>query len=149
MPHHHERRELPFSAAQMYDLVVDVSRYPEFLPWVSAIRITSNNETEIIADMVVGFKSIKERFSSRVLKMHNQKIEVEYLDGPMKSLTNIWYFEVVSDTDCAIEFTVDFEFRNPLLQMLAGQFFERALLKMTDAFIKRAEVLYGHSSEPR
>ena len=142
MPHHHERKSLPFSAEQMYDLVVDVSRYSEFLPWVAAARIRSNSDEELLADLVVGFKALKETFSSRVLKTPKSKVVVEYLDGPMRHLHNQWLFEETED-GCIVDFTVDFAFSNRIFEALAGQYFSTAIRKMTDAFVKRAEVLYG------
>jgi coenzyme Q-binding protein COQ10 len=142
MPHHHERKALPYSAAQMYDLVTDVRRYGEFLPWVAAVRVRSDSETEMLADLVVGFKALKETFSSRVLKTPKSKVVVDYLDGPMKSLHNQWLFEDTAN-GCIVDFTVDFAFQNRLFEALAGQYFSTALRKMTDAFVARAEVLYG------
>jgi coenzyme Q-binding protein COQ10 len=146
MPHHHERRSLPHSAAQMYDLVADVKRYPEFLPWVSAIRVRQDDETEMLADMVVGFKSLRETFSSRVVKTPNSAIVVDYLDGPMKHLHNSWKFEDVAGGGSTVDFTVDFSFRNRVFEALAGQFFDSALRKMTSAFIERADDLYGSNN---
>ena len=146
MPHHHERRSLPHSAAQMYDLVADVKRYPEFLPWVSAIRVRQDGETEMLADMVVGFKALRETFSSRVLKVPKTSIVVDYLDGPMKHLHNSWKFEDVVGGGSTVDFTVDFSFRNRVFEALAGQFFDSALRKMTGAFIDRADALYGSNS---
>lgn len=146
MPHHHERRSLPHSAAQMYDLVADVKRYPEFLPWVSAIRVRQDGETEMLADMVVGFKSLRETFSSRVLKVPKTSIVVDYLDGPMKHLHNDWKFEDSPGGGSVVDFTVDFAFRNRVFEALAGQFFDSALRKMTGAFIERADALYGSNS---
>jgi coenzyme Q-binding protein COQ10 len=143
MPHHHERRSLPHSAAQMYDLVADVRRYPEFLPWVAAIRIRKEEETEMLADMVVGFKSLRETFTSRVIKTPNSSIIVDYLDGPMKHLHNAWEFEDIIGGGSVVDFTVDFSFRNRMFEALAGQFFDSALRKMTTAFIERADMLYG------
>jgi coenzyme Q-binding protein COQ10 len=143
MPHHHERRSLPHNAAQMYDLVADVRRYPEFLPWVSAIRIRKDDESEMLADMIVGFKSLRETFSSRVVKMPKSSIVVDYLDGPMKHLHNAWSFEDVEGGGSIVEFTVDFSFRNRVFEALAGQFFDSALRKMTAAFVERADMLYG------
>jgi coenzyme Q-binding protein COQ10 len=146
MPHHHERRSLPHSAAQMYDLVADVKRYPEFLPWVSAIRVRQDSKTEMLADMVVGFKSLRETFSSRVVKTPHSTIIVDYLDGPMKHLHNQWRFENVTGGGSVVDFTVDFSFRNRVFEALAGQFFDAALRKMTGAFIERADSLYGSNS---
>lgn len=143
MPHHHEHRNLPHSAAQMYDLVADVARYPEFLPWVSAIRIRKDYDTEMLADMIVGFKSLRETFSSRVVKVPKSSITVDYLDGPMKHLNNVWKFEETAGGGSTVDFTVDFSFRNRVFEALAGQFFDSALRKMTSAFIDRADALYG------
>ena len=143
MPHHHERRSLPHSAAQMYDLVGDVRRYPEFLPWVSAVRIRNDEETEMLADMIVGFKSLRETFTSRVVKTPKSSIMVDYLDGPMKHLHNAWVFEDSPDGGSVVDFTVDFSFRNRVFEAMAGQFFDSALRKMTMAFIERADALYG------
>jgi coenzyme Q-binding protein COQ10 len=142
MPHHHERKELPFSAAQMYDLVIDVGHYHEFLPWVAAARIKSDSDTEMLADLVVGFKSLKETFSSRVLKTPKSKVVVDYLDGPMRHLHNQWVFEEIPN-GCIVDFTVDFTFQNRLFEAIAGQYFNTALRKMTDAFVARANTLYG------
>lgn len=143
MPHHHERRSLPHNAAQMYDMVADVRLYPEFLPWVSAIRIRKDDECEMLADMIVGFKSLRETFSSRVVKTPKSSIIVDYLDGPMKHLHNAWSFEDVEGGGSIVEFTVDFSFRNRVFEALAGQFFDSALRKMTTAFVERADALYG------
>jgi coenzyme Q-binding protein COQ10 len=142
MPHHHERKALPYSAEQMYDLVTDVRRYAEFLPWVAAVRVRSDSDSEMLADMVVGFKALKETFSSRVLKTPKSKVVVDYLDGPMKSLHNQWLFEETPN-GCIVDFTVDFAFQNRIFEALAGQYFNTALRKMTDAFVARAGELYG------
>ena len=143
MPRHHERRELPHSAEQMYDLVADVRRYPEFLPWVSAIRVRQDDDTEMLADMIVGFKSLRETFSSRVVKTPKTEIVVDYLDGPMKHLHNCWKFEDLPGGGSIVDFTVDFSFRNSFFEAMAGQFFDTALRKMTGAFITRADTLYA------
>lgn len=130
----------------MYDLVADVRRYPEFLPWVSAIRVRQDNENEMLADMIVGFKSLRETFSSRVLKTPKSEIVVDYLNGPMKHLHNQWLFEDLPDGGSAVEFTVDFSFRNALFEAMAGKFFDSALRKMTGAFTERADALYAGNS---
>lgn len=149
MPHHHERRSLPHSAAQMYDLVGDVRRYPEFLPWVSAVRIRKDEETEMLADMIVGFKALRETFTSRVVKTPKSSIVVDYLDGPMKHLHNAWVFEDSPAGGSVVDFTVDFSFRNRVFEAMAGQFFDSALRKMTTAFIERADALYGLEGSSR
>ncbi|GHC82885.1 type II toxin-antitoxin system RatA family toxin [Novosphingobium pokkalii] len=144
MPRIAEQRRLQWSPEQMFDLVADVRRYPEFLPWVVATRIKSDSESEMVADMLVGFNALREKFTSRVRKVRPDRIEVEYLDGPMKSLSNVWAFRPAEDGEgCVIDFCVDFSFRNALFEKLAGQYLDRAFRKMVAAFETRAAKLYG------
>jgi coenzyme Q-binding protein COQ10 len=143
MPRHTETRRLPYSCEQMFDLVADVGRYGEFLPWVSAVRVRSDSETEMVADLVVGFKALRERFTSRVVKVRPTEIHVDYLEGPLKYLRNDWVFRPDGQGGCEIDFAVDFAFRNRLFEALAGQMFDSALRKMIGAFEARAEALYG------
>jgi coenzyme Q-binding protein COQ10 len=142
MPRHSETRQLPYSAEQMYALVSDVASYPQFLPWVSAIRVRSDSETETVADMIVGFKGLKETFTSRVVKQRPGHVHVDYVDGPLKHLTNDWRFKDDGAGGVLVDFTVDFAFKNQLFEMLAGQMFDRALRKMITAFEARAAELY-------
>lgn len=144
MPRHHERRPLPYSAEAMHDLVADVGRYGEFLPWVSAVRVRSDSETEMIADLIVGFAALRERFTSRVVKQRPRTIHVDYLDGPLKFLRNDWTFEP-AETGCIVDFSVEFAFKNRVFEAIAGQVFDQALRKMINAFEKRAEALYAPS----
>jgi coenzyme Q-binding protein COQ10 len=146
MPGIREVRRLPYTAGQMFDLVADVGRYAEFLPWVVATRIKSNNEDEMIADMLVGFKALREKFTSKVLKTRPDSIEVIYLDGPLKDLDNTWRFRDLPEGGCEVDFAVEFEFRNRVFEAIAGQYFDRAFRKMVGAFEARAEQLYGNSS---
>jgi coenzyme Q-binding protein COQ10 len=146
MPGIRETRRLPYSAEQMFDLVADVGKYPEFLPWVIATRIRTRTEEELIADMLVGFKALREKFTSRVELSRPGRLEVHYVDGPMKDLDNLWLFHTLEDGGCELEFSVDFTFRNRMFEMLAGQYFDRAFRKMVAAFETRAEELYGNSS---
>jgi len=127
----------------MYTLVADVARYGEFLPWVSGVRVKSNSETEMVADLLVGFKAIKEKFTSRVKKEHPSSIRVDYLDGPMKYLHNEWTFRDLPEGGCEVGFMVDFQFKSRVFEALAGQVFDRALTRMTDAFETRADALYS------
>ncbi|WP_394658092.1 type II toxin-antitoxin system RatA family toxin [uncultured Novosphingobium sp.] len=145
MPGIRETRAMPYTAQQMFDLVADVDRYPEFLPWVLATRVRSDSETEMVADMLVGFKALKEKFTSRVEKHRADLIRVNYVDGPLRDLDNTWAFRNV-DGGCEIDFCVDFAFRNPLFEKIAGQYFDRAFRKMVSAFEERAAVLYGNNS---
>ncbi|NJS13680.1 MAG: type II toxin-antitoxin system RatA family toxin [Sphingopyxis sp.] len=146
MPRHSETRYLPHSAQQMYALVADVKRYAEFLPWVIAMRVRSDTPTETVADMIVGFKGLRESFSSRVIKEPVGRISVDYLDGPMRHLHNEWRFTPVETGGCRVDFMVDFAFRSSLFERMAGQMFDRALRKMIAAFETRADVLYGTAS---
>ncbi|MEB3414876.1 type II toxin-antitoxin system RatA family toxin [Alteriqipengyuania sp. WL0013] len=146
MPGIRETRRLPYSAQQMFDLVADVKRYPEFLPWVIATRVRSDSETEMVADMVVGFKAIREKFTSRVEKDRPEWLRVHYIDGPLRDLDNRWGFRDIGPGECEIDFCVDFAFRNPVFERLAGQYFDRAFRKLVGAFETRADQLYGSSS---
>jgi len=146
MPGIRETRSVPYSAEQMFDLVADVARYPEFLPWVVATRVKSDSETEMVADMLVGFKALREKFTSRVIKDRPNRLEVIYVDGPMKDLDNIWRFVPRADGGCDLDFCVDFTFKNVMFEMLAGQYFDRAFRKLVAAFEARADALYGNSS---
>ena len=142
MPKHHETRHLPYTPEQMFDLVADVGRYQEFLPWVSAMRVRQDSDTETLADMIVGFKGLRETFTSKVDKQRPDAIHVEYIDGPLKYLHNDWKFRR-EDGGCAVDFSVDFAFKNRVFEMLAGQVFGTALRKMIGAFETRAGQLYG------
>jgi len=142
MPSIHEVRTLPYSAQQMFDMVADVGRYGEFLPWVVATRVKSDDGREMIADMLVGFKMLREKFTSRVIKDAPGALTVHYMDGPMRDLDNRWLFRDVPE-GCELEFSVSFTFRNPLFEKLAGQYFDKAFRKMVAAFEERAAVLYG------
>lgn len=146
MPVINQQRHLAWSAEEMYDLVADVKRYPEFLPWVVATRIKSDSETEMVADMMVGFSALREKFTSRVHKDRPRRIAVEYLDGPLKRLSNTWQFAEAEDGGCVIDFNVDFTFRSAIFEALAGQYLDRAFRKMVAAFETRAEKLYGSRS---
>jgi coenzyme Q-binding protein COQ10 len=146
MPRHSETRHLPYTPEQLFELVADVARYDEFLPWVVAVRIRSSSETETLADLVVGFSAFKERFTSRVVKHRPDRICVDYIEGPLKYLHNEWEFERAADGGTNLHFSVDFAFRSRLFETLAGQMFDRALRRMTSAFERRAAALYGISS---
>lgn len=145
MPRHSETKHLPYSPEQLFDLVADVARYDEFLPWVTAVRVRSSSETEMVADLIVGFKAFKERFTSRVSKERPNHIMVDYVEGPLKYLKNEWRFERADDGGTNLIFSVDFAFRSRIFESLAGAMFDRALRRMTGAFEQRAAALYGIS----
>ena len=146
MPRHSETKHLPFTPEQLFELVADVARYDEFLPWVVAVRVRSSSETETIADLVVGFNAFKERFTSRVVKQRPGKICVDYIEGPLKFLHNEWDFEPAAGGGTNVHFAVDFAFKSRLFETLAGAMFDRALRRMTAAFEQRASALYGINS---
>lgn len=146
MPGIKETREMPYSAQQMFDLVADVGNYAQFLPWVIATRIRSDSESEMIADMVVGFKSLRERFTSKVLKKPGEVIDVHYVDGPLRDLENTWRFTPRNGGGCTVDFCVEFAFKNRVFEAMAGQYFDRAFRKMVAAFEARADELYGNNN---
>jgi len=152
MPRHAENRKLPYSAQQIYDLVADVARYPEFLPWTAAARIRSRAPlagrsagAEVMeADLVISFKVFRERFGSRVTLLPAEgRIETEYLDGPFRFLHSHWEVEDRPEGGCDVRFFVEFEFRNALLQKIIGVVFDEAMRRVVGAFERRAEALYG------
>ena len=144
MPVHAEQRLLPYRPDQLFDLVADIERYPEFLPWCIGARITRREPKLIHADLIIGFRMIRERFTSRVsLDRANGRIEVAYLDGPFKYLRNRWLFEPAENDMTRLDFFVDFEFRSALLRRLIGVLFNEAVRRMVAAFEARARQLYG------
>jgi len=148
MPTHAEKRTMPYSAVQMYDLVADIAAYPQFLPWCAAARVRSISEVEggslIEADLVISFKLFREKFGSRVrLKPAEACIDVEYLDGPFRYLNNHWRFTDLENGGCEADFFVDFEFKSAMLQAVIGLVFNEAMQRIVQAFEKRAATLYG------
>lgn len=149
MPTHSETRHLPYTAQQMYDLVADVGRYPEFLPWTAAARIRReepqpDGSVLLEADLVISFKVFRERFGSRVvLWPEAKKIDTEYLDGPFRYMKSNWAFTDRADGGCDVYFFVDFEFKNAILQKIIGVVFNEAMMRIVRAFEARAKALYG------
>ncbi|MFV0300445.1 MAG: type II toxin-antitoxin system RatA family toxin [Paracoccus sp. (in: a-proteobacteria)] len=153
MPKSNDSRVLPYSARQMYDLVADIDRYPEFLPWNSAARIRSRQPREdgaevVEADLVISFKVFRERFGSRVVLWPTDadgplKIDTEYLDGPFRYMRSDWTFTDLEPGRCRVDFHVDFEFRNAILQKLIGVVFGEAMAMIIRAFEDRARKLYA------
>ncbi len=150
MPTHAEKRVMPYGAEQMFDLIADVERYDEFLPWVAAARIISREPLEgrsgevIDAESIVSFKLFRERFGSRVtLRPEERAIDVDYLEGPFRYLRNHWKFEPRDANRCEVDFFVDFEFRSAILQRLIGLVFNEAMQRIVRAFERRAAELYG------
>jgi len=164
MPTHAEKRFLPYKPEQLFELVASVDRYPEFLPWCIAARIRSREEIpgtpprmQITADLVIGFRMIRERFTSRVVLSPPDRIDVNYSEGPFRYLNNHWTFNPVAPDDkhptggTLLDFYVDFEFNSKLLQSLMAMLFNEAVKRMVAAFEARAKQLYGvgSTSAPR
>ena len=144
MPHHSEKRFVPYTAEQMFALVVDVERYPDFLPWCAATRITSREGDTFEADLLAAFGAFRERFTSRVVMDRAAKtITIEYLDGPFQHLTNRWHF-VDEEGGCIVDFDIDFAFKSKTLEALIAGIFTRAIEKMTASFDERAHKLYAN-----
>jgi coenzyme Q-binding protein COQ10 len=144
MPTHAEKRLVPYTPEQMFDLVAAVERYPEFLPWCVASRVRSREGNILVADLVIGFKMIRERYTSRIVLDRPRCIDVTYLEGPLKQLTNHWLFTPHESGGTLVDFYVDFEFRSKLLQSVIGALFHEALRRLVKAFEDRARRLYGH-----
>jgi coenzyme Q-binding protein COQ10 len=142
MPRHSETRHVPYRPEQLFDLVADVGRYPEFLPWCVGARVRTRTEAEMVADLTIGFGPFRESFTSRVALHRPEKIGVRYENGPFRYLTNQWRFEA-AETGCRVHFHVDFEFRSKLLQVAIGAVFHEAVRRMVAAFLARARTVYG------
>ena len=147
MPPFETHHSVPHSADQMFDLVADVEHYPQLLPLCEALSIRSRKERDgkvlLIADMTVGYKAIRETFTTQVLlKPDENAIDVKYIDGPFKYLSNVWRFEP-DGAGCAVRFFIDYEFKSRILGALMGTMFDRAFRMFAEAFEKRADVIYG------
>ena len=147
MPTHNEKKNLSYTAQQMYNLVADVASYPDFLPWCAAARVKSvvpkGNTHVMSADLVISFKVFRERFESRVVLNNDELfIDTEYLDGPFKYMESTWKFEDLQE-GCAVTFFVDFEFKNMILQSIIGLVFNEAMQRIVRAFESRADALYS------
>ncbi len=142
MPTHAEKRILRYSPEQMFDLVADVRRYPEFLPWCVGARVLTREDALLVADLTIGFKMFRETFRSRVGLDRPGHIHVTYENGPFRYLNNHWRFTPVPQ-GTEVDFFVDFEFRSRILQMAIGVVFNEAVRLMVRAFERRAMLLYG------
>jgi coenzyme Q-binding protein COQ10 len=143
MPHHAETKPLPYTPDQMFDLVADVGRYQEFLPWVVATRIRERGERMLLADLIVGFGPLRETFTSRVTLARPGAIDVDYIDGPLKRLHNSWQFRPDGRGGTLVDFMVDFTFHSRSFEAIAGRMFGEAVRRMVAAFEARAAALYG------
>ena len=150
MPSFATKRNVGFTAAQMYGVVADIERYPEFLPLCTGLRVLSRSQKadaggeELTARMSVGYKAIAESFTTRVvLKPVQPAIDVNYLDGPFKRLVNHWKFHDTGERRSEIDFYIDYEFRSAFLAVVMGSMFEQAFRRFSQAFEERARKIYG------
>ena len=142
MPTHAEKRHVPHSPQEMFALVADIEKYPEFLPWCVGTRVRTNDGEVVLADMVIGYKMFREKFTSEVRLSRPDRIDVAYKDGPFKYLNNHWIFLQEPDGTCTVDFYVDFEFRSKFLQKMIGTVFNEAVKIMVHAFETRADSIY-------
>lgn len=142
MPTYADRKLVGYSPEQLFDLVADVGKYPEFLPWCVGAQVISRTDTELLADLTIGFGPFRERFTSRVTLDRPAKIQVRYENGPFRYLNNQWVF-IPDPHGVQVDFWVDFEFRSRLLQKAIGVVFNEAVRRMVGAFLKRAREIYG------
>jgi len=144
---HQETRRVPYPADLMFRVVSEVERYPEFLPWVLGLRVKSRSGQIVVAEMMVGYRGFREKYTSKVvLDPQHRTVDVTQTEGPFRKLENHWRFIPAGSEACDVDFAIDFEFRNRILAAVAGAAFEKALLKMTEAFEARAAALSGASS---
>ena len=142
MPTHAERKLVPYRQEQLFDLVADVGSYPQFLPWCVGARMRTQTETELVADLIIGFGPFREGFTSRVALDRPRQIRVRYENGPFRYLNNQWGF-LPDPNGCCVDFFVEFEFRSRILQRAIGVVFNEAVRRMVNAFLKRARDVYG------
>jgi coenzyme Q-binding protein COQ10 len=142
MPQHSEQRLFPYPPAAVFDMVADVERYPEFLPWCVGARVLKREAEAFTAEVMVGFKMVRERYVSRVVLSRPGRIDVQYISGPFQKLENRWTFTAVPE-GCRVDFHLNFEFRSRMLQRLIGVLFNEAVRRMVAAFEARARHLYG------
>jgi coenzyme Q-binding protein COQ10 len=142
MPTYAERMVVPYRPEQLFDLVADVGKYPQFLPWCVGARIRSRTPKALVADLTIGFGPFRESFTSRVSLERPSRVQVRYENGPFRYLNNQWEF-LPNPIGCEVEFFVDFEFRSKLLQKAIGVVFNEAVRRMVNAFLKRAADIYG------
>jgi coenzyme Q-binding protein COQ10 len=149
MPSFSTKHRVRHDAAQMFDLVADVEKYPQFVPLCQSLRVKSRTAKGegievVVADMTVAYKLIRETFTSRVtLDRAKLTILVEYLNGPFSRMDNRWTFRPLDERCCEVEFFLDYEFRSRVLAMLMGAMFDAAFRRFADAFEKRAAAVYG------
>ena len=151
MPCYKEKRVLPYTPEQLFSLVADVGRYPEFLPWILSTRLsdmsnhssTFSSPTQFTADVDVGYKIVRESYRSRVLLTPFERIDIEYISGPFKHLHNYWAFKPQANNTVLVDFFIDFEFKSSMLHMVMQPLFSEAVSRLITAFETRAKNIYN------
>ena len=147
MPTHAEKRNIKHSSQHMFDLVSDVEKYPEFLPWCTGARIQSHEGDTILADLAIGYGVFEDTFTSHVTLDRPCSIDVEHTRGPFRYLVNRWRFMSLGNKACELKFEIDFAFRSMMLESLVGLVFQRAFSRMVESFESRAAVIYTTSDQ--
>jgi coenzyme Q-binding protein COQ10 len=142
MPTHAEKRILPFKVKQIFDLVADVEKYPDFLPWVISAKIISREDNKFTADLEIGYKIIRTSYRSEVILTPHQTIDINYVDGPFRYLNNHWHFKELDEKLMEVDFFIDFDFQSSYLQVLLQSAFTEVVKRMIQAFEKRAAEIY-------
>ena len=142
MPTYTDVKKMSYSAKQMFDLVADVEAYPDFLPWIAKAVIPKREEFNFTADLTIGYKFLHDQYTSKVILKPSERIDVEYVNGPFKHLKNYWIFHPISETECEVEFYIDFQFNASLLEGFITPIFSEAVKTIINAFKKRAEEIY-------
>lgn len=134
---------LPYSAAQMFALVADVEKYPEFMPWCGGAQVKEHLEDGMVASIIISFAKIKQTFTTRNRHEYPNKIELKLVDGPFSSLQGTWSFIELDETACKVEFVLDYAFNSRPLELLIGPVFNRIANSFIDSFTQRAQKLYA------
>ena len=141
-----DSKMLPYSAEQMFNLVTDVARYPEFLPWVTSASVHDKVEDHMLAELQIGYKFFRESYTSEITMERPGRVEVRAIKGPFSKLENIWTFTPMDDNYIRVDFFIDFEFDSPILSSMMSGVFEDAARQMIKAFEQRAAELYGSNN---
>jgi len=134
---------VPYSAAQMFDLVADVEKYPEFMPWCGGAEVQARSEHGMQASILISFAGLKQRFTTRNTHDYPERIDLELVDGPFSMLAGHWQFQALAEDACKVLFTMEYAFSNRALEMVVGPVFNRIATSFIDSFTKRAQALYG------
>lgn len=144
---HVERSALvPYTPAQMFALVEDIEKYPQFVPWVASARLIERNEHEVIGQLEMERGGLREKFTTRNVLSPPNRMELKLVDGPFKVLEGVWSFDAIGERGTRIGLAIRFEFANPMLSLMLSKTFEKSCAQLVDAFVGRARGVYGTST---